>query len=237
MGDHHDLEDELFNDLDGTLSYLDSNISTTSVVESDGEQKVPSSAVNGFRARLDEHEAESTEQQHFQPSPASPSLANSNSQVAENMASLFDNLLRRDAESIQKMPVQKLERPSKSPSAEKGGDPSSWRAVKPGRRSLPPNQLEDNPFTQWMKTGFSSYGTLSNWTQRKDDMNTATSIASHYALPPSYLNACHGAAAVNEVSLTDLMRLCAAIYFAPISDVNKETFLQKLSRGRSPKIT
>jgi hypothetical protein len=75
-----------------------------------------------------------------------------------------------------------------------------------------------------------------NWKDRQEDFKRATQIALCYALPTEYVDACQKAAANGNIhtSLTDLMQLTSAIFYAPISEASKKALLHNLSRGMSP---
>jgi hypothetical protein len=167
---------------------------------------------------------------HPQPNPL---VADSSSRPTiraevDDIVHLFDNLLRTDAKSLEGFQLSQ-------PTLVFEGD-AQWQAIKPGRNSRCAESLQPkNPFTQWIQEGFGPAVT-GNWKDRQEDMNRAKQIALHCALPKECLETCQKAAVIGNIriSLTDLMRLTSAIFYAPIPEASKKALLQRLSRGSSP---
>jgi hypothetical protein len=171
---------------------------------------------------------------------AVPVVSNTRSDV-EDMNALFDDLLRDDAQSLEKMSLTKQM------------EELDYKAIVP-RQRVPTNQSSsalgpssslfthsgaDDPFAQWVRTGFTSTTSAhSSWAQRKEDLSHAKQIGSYYALPATYLSACHSAASANNInaSLADLMRLTVAVYYAPVAEASKDALLQHLRNGISPEL-
>jgi hypothetical protein len=210
MGDQYeadDLEDELFADSTGCTDYLGRN---------------PHPQPNPLVAE--------PSNPHPQPNPliAEPSSRSTIRAEVDDIVHLFDNLLRTDAKALEGFQLNQ-------PTTQVFEGDAQWQAIKPGRNSHNSDLQPKNPFTQWIQEGFGPAVT-GNWKDRQEDMNRAKQIALHCALPKECLETCRKAAVVGNIriSLTDLMRLTSAIFYAPIPEVSKKALLQRLSRGSSP---